>query len=112
MYLRITLLSLLALPLGCSSAPLTASDTIETEMESTSTLVVEGELTMTMLPNAVRDLSVRYRDSQGAYAVGAQVEFALTGAAPGSSLSPARAVTDSQGMASTRLRVGSTPGEL
>jgi hypothetical protein len=120
MSLRITLLSLFTLLLGCSSATSPSADrTLDTEDASVAMLSVEGERAMTMLPNAVRELSVRYRDAQGVYAAGAQVEFALTGAAPGSSgaapgssLNPPRAVTDAQGVARTRLRVGSTPGEL
>lgn len=76
----------------------------------TLTFVAGGQISV--LPNDSRVLTVRYQDERGAPVVGAAVEFALTGSAPGASLTPAHAVTDVSGLASTSLRVGSTTGDL
>ncbi|MET0341368.1 MAG: Ig-like domain-containing protein [Polyangiales bacterium] len=63
-------------------------------------------------PNESVELRVRYRDAAGRGIAGIEVDFALSEVAPGASLAPWRTVTDDDGVASTRLTVGSMPGQL
>lgn len=64
-----------------------------------------------IVPNETVELRVRYRDPDGRAVAGVLVDFALTEVAPGASLMPWRARTDEDGIATTRLTVGSMPGQ-
>lgn len=97
---------------GCAvddhgNAPAKAEDTA-----AAPTLVVDGPAELSVLPNGSIELRVRFANPDGGSVAGVTVDFALTGAPLGASLTPTRATTDENGVAVTKLLVGSMPGTL
>ncbi|MDB4986093.1 MAG: hypothetical protein JWN04_1271 [Myxococcaceae bacterium] len=113
MFLRTSIVCLLSLLGACSSAG-TSSDAAEQgsgKVVVRSLAFVRGDR-IGVLPNMTAELAVTYADLLGGDVAGIEIDFALTGSAPGASLTPSSAVTDSTGTARTTLRVGSTTGDL
>jgi hypothetical protein len=72
----------------------------------------EGADNISVLPNHMAELSVRYYDAYGSPVPGVAVEFAFIDAAPGSSLMPTTPVTDDDGRVRSTLSVGSEPVDM
>jgi hypothetical protein len=114
MSLRAPTLALLTLIGGCASAEMASDAPLdEAEVASVRTLTFESAGSkLELLPGATVDLAVRLRDALGQPVPGQTVDFALAGMSLGGSLTPARADTDAQGVARTKLRAGSMAGTL
>ncbi len=111
MFFRLSISAFLSFVVACSSG-LDADAGAGAAPVARGTLVFQGERTVTLIPNAMTLLSVQYLDAQGMPVAGKEVDFSLTGAASGASLTPAAALTDGQGFATTKLRVGSMQADL
>lgn len=112
MQLRLSILYVLGLLLGCASGDLTGNDRATSDGAG-HTLTIEGTgSSVAVMPGATVELAVRYVDETRAPVSGVTVDFTLTGMASGASLKPPQVVTDLQGVARTLLHAGSTPGTL
>jgi hypothetical protein len=110
--LRLLLAAPLAMPLATSACSDASTDSdaplADSAVSSTLSLMFDPPPESGVLANASVELVVRLTDSSGGPVDNVPVEFNLTSSATGASLTPSRATTDAEGVARTRLRVGST----
>ncbi|HEY6876720.1 MAG TPA: Ig-like domain-containing protein, partial [Polyangiales bacterium] len=112
MYLRALILGLGVVLASCAGASEDGNAALDAApRDSEESLLFEVEQT-SLLPNRKLTLKARYLDGNGTPQGNVLVDFSITGAAAGASLMPSRAFTDSQGIATTTLRAGSTAGTL
>lgn len=112
MSFRTLILGSLLLVLGCSGAEDGADGAVADAAADPHESLAFVTPSTSLLPSRELQLSVTYRDATGALQPGVTVDFSLVGAASGASLSPTKALTDANGVATTTLRAGSMPSDL